>query len=757
MLKKYILTLTLTLLTIIGFSQPVYKYVKSDNVPVIKNGKTLLDPWAGGLNNPQFNEIDVNLDCVLDLVILDRDGSLLKVYVNDNKPDTVSYHYAPEFEKYFPSDINDILIIRDYDHDGRPDIFTNNTPYKFSGNGLKVYRNVSDTTLKFELVTEFLPADYFGWPSTVLVKAFDFPSIEDIDGDGDYDIVAAHQTYLSYQYYENVSPNHDSIAYAYREACWGSFFQNNDGTVMFDLQCKGGGGNDTTSSVSRHGGAAITTIDLNGDNVMDCLLGDPDRANMISIMNNGTPTDAHMVSAQYDFPTNATPISLTSFPASFIVDIDNAGKPEMILASNQFEGGIDTGNVFVYHDISTTSTPDFQKGTERFLIGEQLDFGTNAIPTLGDISGDGIPDLLVGNLGYFESYDENWFTTEYKSQIGYYKNVGTASQPSFEFVTEDLSNISTKGFDRVSPTLIDIDNDGDNDLFFGESHGTINYYENTASIGSEANFVLVTNNFMGQNFGVQASPYFYDVDGDGLYDLLVGQKNGHIKLFLNQGSLTSPLYTTSATDTLGGVYNYNPGFESNAVPYISNVNGGQNSILVVGDGFGNLLFYDGLDTDYMGTFTRIDSLKVSNAPINITGADLTNNNSTEFIIGERTGGITYLHIDSNAFDSIPFLNTPCDTTSDTTSVWEIQSKNSSFGIYPNPNNGNFTVKLFKSYNGEGMLSILDLSGKEVMIQNLNLNANKFEIPVYSQNLKQGVYIVQIILEGETLRSRLVIQ
>ena len=759
MLKKAILSISFILLTFIGFSQSIFKYVQSDTVSVTRNGEALLNPWAGGMNNPQFNEIDVNFDCVLDLVILDRDGSVLKVFVNDNIPNTISYHYAPEYVQFFPNDINDLLIIRDYDHDGKPDIFTSNSPYKFNGNGLKVYRNISDTVLKFELVTNHLLADWFGnpLPYYVIVNPFDYPTIEDIDNDGDYDIIAADQYYPGYRYLENVSPNHDSIEYAYREACWGSFSQNFDGIVNFDFQCKGMGGNDTSSSAPRHGGSSVTAIDLNGDNVKDLVLGDPDRSNMIALTNNGTPTDAHMVSVEYHFPApTGTPVSLTNFPVAFFIDINNEEKKEMIIASNQYEGAKDTGNIWLYTDESSSNTPNFQLKTKRLFVDKQLDFGTDAIPTLGDVSGDGIPDLLVGNLGYLRYYDPNNFITDYVSQIAYYKNTGTASQPIFELVTENLAGISAKGFDRVAPTLIDIDNDGDNDLFFGESHGTINFYENIASAGAEANFVYVTNNFMNQNFGVLSNPYFTDIDGDGLFDLLVGQKNGYIKLFLNQGSLTTPIYTTSATDTLGGIFNYNPGYESNAVPFIGKLNGGQDRVLVVGDGYGNLLYYDGLDSDYMATFILIDSQKVSNAPINVTGANLTGNDSIELIVGERMGGLLYFNLDSTAFDSNPFPSTPCfpDTS---TSVWEIDAQNSSFGIYPNPNNGNFTVRLFKSVAGTGTLSIIDLSGKEIQVQSINVSTNNTEIPVFTQNLKQGIYIVQITMSNETLRSKLVVQ
>jgi hypothetical protein len=756
MIKNIILSVSLSLVTLLVYSQGVFKYAHNDSIIVVKNGAALSDPWAGGMNNPQFNEIDVNFDCLNDLVVLDKDGSVLKVYVKDTLQGNTYYHSAPEYIKYFPDDINDILLIRDYNNDGKPDIFTNNTPELFGGNGLKVYKNVSDSILKFELITAHLPALFFQQPSEVLIKAFDFPTIEDIDGDGDLDIVSAHQIYLSYQYYENVSPNHDSLEYEYREYCWGQFFQRDDGTVVFGWSCKGGGIADTSSSVARHGGAAITAIDLTGNGVKDILLGDPDRANIIALTNVGTPTSAMMDTANYHFPGPINDaVDLPSFPLAFVLDVSHNDTEDLIVAPNQYEGSKDTGNVWRFENVSTSNIPDFQFQEDNFLIGDQIDVGTNAIPVLADISGDNIPDLLVGNLGYFVSYDPDWFITEYNSKVAYFKNTGTINKPAFQLITDDLANLSSKNLDRLAPAFADLDGDGDNDMLLAQANGYISYYRNDGFAGMEANFVLVTDTFMNQNFGVLPNLFLYDVDKDQTLDLLVGQKNGHVRLFLNQGTTSSPIYTTSATDTLGGIFSYNPGFESNAVPFIGKLNGGSTTTLVIGDGAGNLMYYDGLDTDYMGTFTLIDSQKVSHSPINITGADLTGNDSLELIVGERPGGLMYLNLDSIAYGDNPYPRDTCGQH-DPVGIWEERSPKSEFGIFPNPNNGNFTVQIPNTISGSGLISLIDLSGKVIYSQGITV-AKGENLIMQSQEIKPGIYIVQLEINGSLLRSKLIVQ
>jgi hypothetical protein len=142
--------LTLGLISFSLSAQNLYKYAINDSVIVTKGGETLVNAWAGGLNNPQFNHMDVNFDCVKDLVIFDRASNVVRVYLNDGVVDNPSYKYAPEYARFFPDDIVHFMLLRDYNQDGKEDIFTSNSTTQ-----MRVYRNVSDTMLKFEEMTGF--------------------------------------------------------------------------------------------------------------------------------------------------------------------------------------------------------------------------------------------------------------------------------------------------------------------------------------------------------------------------------------------------------------------------------------------------------------------------------------------------------------------------------------------------------------------------------------------------------------------------
>lgn len=80
-----------------------------------------------------------------------------------------------------------------------------------------------------------------------------------------------------------------------------------------------------------------------------------------------------------------------------------------------------------------------------------------------------------------------------------------------------------------------MDGDGDLDLFVGESSGEVNYYENVGTPTSPT-FELVSDNYGDIDIGRRSMPTLYDIDGDGLLDLLMGTEKGG--LFVHRQSRT---------------------------------------------------------------------------------------------------------------------------------------------------------------------------------------------------------------------------
>ena len=182
---------------------------------------------------------------------------------------------------------------------------------------------------------------------------------------------------------------------------------------------------------------------------------------------------------------------------SAIADIDGDGKLEIIV-------GDDDGIEHHYEQNSPNST-SFSAVAGSPLLS--LSAGSNSVPCLTDLDGDGLFDLLIGNSdGTIIHYEQD--------SSGSYNFSSTT-----QFSSIDVGQFST-------PTIVDFDYDGLLDLIIGEKEGNLNYYKQDAE--NSTSFTLQTENFQSIDIGENSYPYFYDIDSNGKLDLLIGTKDGPI-------------------------------------------------------------------------------------------------------------------------------------------------------------------------------------------------------------------------------------
>ncbi|AWJ94861.1 hemagglutinin/hemolysin-related protein (plasmid) [Azospirillum baldaniorum] len=242
-------------------------------------------------------------------------------------------------------------------------------------------------------------------------------------------------------------------------------------------------------------------------------------------------------------------------------DIDGDGDLDMLI-------GIQSGDSILYRNVGTATAPSFTlEGTNPFGLGNVGSYA-NAVPTFADIDGDGDLDVFIGNA--------------YGNTI-FYRNVGTATAPSFTLVGTNLFGIDQTSY--ATPTFADIDGDGDLDFFVGNMFGNVNVYRNVGTAAAPS-FTLVGNNSFGlENIGGQVRPVFADIDGDGDLDAIIGNTNGDDVVFRNVGTTAAPSFTLVGTNPFGlKSHNYQ------VRPTLLDIDGDGDLDIVIGNG-GNMVVY----------------------------------------------------------------------------------------------------------------------------------------------------------------------
>ena len=112
-----------------------------------------------------------------------------------------------------------------------------------------------------------------------------------------------------------------------------------------------------------------------------------------------------------------------------------------------------------------------------------------------------------------------------------FENIGNDSIPSYDLIDRDWLGLSTIALNttlnlpalNLSPTFGDLNGDNDKDLVLGDADGKLHLFINTGG----GNFQLA-HSFMNIDVGQFAHPQLIDVDRDGLTDLIIGEQDGTI-------------------------------------------------------------------------------------------------------------------------------------------------------------------------------------------------------------------------------------
>ncbi|MEO0554730.1 MAG: T9SS type A sorting domain-containing protein [Bacteroidota bacterium] len=707
-------------------------YSVEQSVGVIEEGSSLAFPWSGGLNSGQYNTMDVDLDGLEDLIVFDRSASKINVFKNIGEAYEPTFEYADQF----PQNLRNWILLRDYDCDGKKDLFVSDPL------GIVVYQNISDDeSLKWRVFNERGPQSPLqtigsSGPTNLQLNATDIPSITDVDGDGDLDILNFRFTGAStVQYHKNLSMertgNCDSLQLERITQEWGEFEQCFCAQIAFEGDDCG-----TLGGRTKHqGGKALLTLDMDNDGDQEAIVGEEDCDILNFLLNEGSVNEALMNASSISFPNTQNPVVFFSFPAAYYEDVDFDGVADLLVAPN-ISGNIGFGVNFeqsswFYKNSGSESNPDFQFVQRDFLQDQMLDFGENAVPAFYDYDADGDQDLFVSN-----NIDVN---LGFIATLKLYENTGSVTQPSFELKDGDFFNLSALNFINIKPAFEDVDNNGSIDLILsGTSLNTGNtsivYFRNSLSSGLDLEFeqqalYVISNGVSSENFKL------FDIDADGQKDLLIGRNSGRLEYYRNVGTAESPNFGLQDEEFLG--FGISP-FTINTSVDIADLDADGNADLVAGDDRGNFTWISDFRSAIGSEAERQPilfetSTDQSQASVNLGSrlvprfVNLFNEDKPAIVVGTGQGGLNILRNTGAEVQPSPELVS---------------------GIYPNPAVGRNTVLFRTSERTFGY--IVSLKGQRLTEPQI-LEAGTDNV-IDISSLASGFYLLVTTMSGDDFTS-----
>jgi hypothetical protein len=519
-------------------------------------------PFLGGFEHPRPQLVDIDGDGKLDLFIQENSAEL---QLFQRSPDT--WHLTTD--SFHNIDIGEWYRFVDVDGDGLYDLFAE-SPLS----DIRYYRNVGTKVAPRFVVAADTLKDVTG--VAIYADRQNIAQFADIDCNGKLDMLLGRVdgTITRYE-----SQGLDSL-HAPRFQLVTERFEG--------IQIIG------QRQPSLHGANTMAVFDVDADGDPDILWGDFFEPGLLWLRNHGSCAHFDFHDDRIPFPPGS-PLETSGYNAPAAGDLNDDGRTDLVVG---VLGGafnpVKTSTANLY-ELDQSAPNQWSVVTAHLLDG--IDLGAETVPAVGDIDGDGDLDVVVGTkiepdnprtggMYWFENTGSrtapelrlrghlnvlpvfhnapalgdldgdgspDLVVGQFQDAVAWYHNSGKAGPDRFQLVDSAVVRLP-RGSNGV-PELRDIDGDGDLDLLLGDAGGRVALFRNDGS-RQAPRFVLVNDDFLGRRVGrrvvprfvgnalvfgteqervdstlgvrlpAYAAPAFADWQASGIPDLLVGTQGG---------------------------------------------------------------------------------------------------------------------------------------------------------------------------------------------------------------------------------------
>jgi hypothetical protein len=298
-------------------------------------------PYSTGFGPFSVAAADINGDGRPDLIVANYNSNTVSILLNTTQPGATTPSFAPP-QNFATGDNPESVVVGDFNLDNKPDLAVVDD----GSNALSIFLN---TTVAGSNTVSFAPRQDFPTGFGPVSAA-----IGDFNGDNAPDVAVVNQFSNSVSVLLNTTaPGSTTPSFAAKR----------------DF---------ATGSVPN----SVAIGDFNGDNRPDLAVADVGSNRVSVLMNTTVPgSTSASFSSRTDFGTGSAPDAVA------VGDINGDGMPDLAVA-NFFSNSVSV--------LLNTTTP----GSTTPSFAAKQDFATGSFPesvALGDLNGDGSPDLAVAN------------------------------------------------------------------------------------------------------------------------------------------------------------------------------------------------------------------------------------------------------------------------------------------------------------------------------------------------------------------------